>query len=48
MNQKKNHDKIDDDSEDKKAKGRKKCIIKRKLEFETFEIHKNCLELRIK
>ena len=32
---------IDDDSQDKKAKGTKKCVIKRKLKF---EIYKNCLE----
>ena len=47
----KNHDKncwiksniylIDDDSQDKKAKGTKKCVIKRKLKFENY---KNCLE----
>ena len=32
---------FDDCSEDKKAKGTKKCIIKRKFKF---EIYKNCLE----
>ena len=32
---------IDDRSEDKKAKGTKKCVIKRKLKFENY---KNCLE----
>ena len=32
---------IDDGSEDKKAKGTKKCVINRKLEFENY---KNCLE----
>ena len=32
---------IDDGSEDKKAKGSKKCIIKRKLKSENY---KNCLE----
>ena len=32
---------IDDGSEDKKAKGRKKCVIKRKLKFENY---KNYLE----
>ena len=32
---------INDGSEDKKAKGTKKCIIKRKLSFENY---KNCLE----
>ena len=32
---------IDDGSEDKKAKGSKKCVIKRKLRFEKY---KNCLE----
>ena len=32
---------IDDGSEDKKAKGRKECVIKRKLEFENY---KNCLK----
>ena len=32
---------IDDSSEDKKAKGTKKCIIKRKLKFRTY---KSCLE----
>ena len=31
----------DDSSEDKKAKGTKKCAIKRKLKFENY---KNCLE----
>ena len=31
----------DNGSEDKKAKGRKKCIIKRKFKFENY---KNCLE----
>ena len=32
---------IHDGSEDKKAKGTKKCIIKSKLKFENY---KNCLE----
>ena len=32
---------IDDGSEDKKAKGTKKYVIKRKLKFENY---KNCLE----
>ena len=32
---------IDDGSEYRKAKGTKKCIIKRKVEFEDYE---NCLE----
>ena len=32
---------IDEASEDKKAKGTKKCVIKRKLKFENY---KNCLE----
>ena len=32
---------IDDNNEDKKAKGTKKCVIKRKLKFENY---KNCLE----
>ena len=32
---------IDDSSEDKKAKGTKKCVIKQKLKFENY---KNCLE----
>ena len=32
---------IDDDSEDKKEKGIKKCVIKRKLKLENY---KNCLE----
>ena len=32
---------IDDGSEDEKAKGTKKCVIKRKLKFKTYE---NCLE----
>ena len=32
---------INDGSEDKKAKGTKKCIINRKLSFENY---KNCLE----
>ena len=27
---------IDDSSEDKKAKGTKKCVIKRKLKFENY------------
>ena len=31
---------IDDSSEDKEAKGSKKCVIKRKLKFENY---KNCL-----
>ena len=33
---------IYDGSEDKKAKGRKKCIIKRKIKYENY---KNCLEV---
>ena len=33
---------VDDSSEDKKAKGIKKCVIKRKLRFENY---KNCLEV---
>ena len=32
---------IDDSSEDKKAKGTKKCVIKQKIKFENY---KNCLE----
>ena len=32
---------IDDGSEDKKARGTRKCVIKRKLKFENY---KNCLE----
>ena len=32
---------IDDGTEDKKAKGTKKCVMKRKLKFENY---KNCLE----
>ena len=32
---------IDNATEDKKAKGTKKCVIKRKVEFENY---KNCLE----
>ena len=32
---------IDDGREDKKAKGTKKCVIKKKLKFENY---KNCLE----
>ena len=32
---------IDDDSEDQKGIGTKKCVIKRKLKFEN---NKNCLE----
>ena len=32
---------IEDGSEDKKAKGTKKCVIKRKFKFENY---KNCLE----
>ena len=32
---------IDDSQEDKKAKGTKKCVIKRKLKFQNY---KNCLE----
>ena len=31
----------DNNNEDKKAKGTKKCVIKRKLKFENY---KNCLE----
>ena len=31
---------IDDDGEDKKVKGTKKCVIKRKLKFENY---RNCL-----
>ena len=33
---------IDDGGEDKKAKSTKKCVIKRKLKFESY---KNCLEV---
>ena len=33
---------IDDGSKDEKAKGTKKCVIKRKLKFENY---KNCLEV---
>ena len=33
---------IDDTNEDKKTKGTKKCVIKRKINFENY---KNCLEL---
>ena len=32
---------VDDGGEDKKAKGTKKCVVKRKLKFENY---KNCLE----
>ena len=32
---------IDEGSKDKKAKGTKKCVIKRKIKFENY---KNCLE----
>ena len=32
---------IDDSQEDKKAKGTKKCVMKRKLKFQNY---KNCLE----
>ena len=32
---------IDDDSEDKKAKGTKKCVIRRELQFENY---KSCLK----
>ena len=32
---------VDDDSEDKKAKDTKKCVIKRKIKFDNY---KNCLE----
>ena len=32
---------IDDSSEDKKAKSTKKCLLKRKFKFESYE---NCLE----
>ena len=32
----------DNGSEDKRAKGTKKCVIKRKLKFENY---KNCLEI---
>ena len=47
---------IDDSSEDDKAKGRKKCAIKRKLKFENYktclkatqlENKRNCLEKKI-
>ena len=34
---------IDDGSEDKKAKGTKKCVIKRKLKFENYQ---NCLKAK--
>ena len=34
---------IDDSGEDKKAKGIKKCAMKRKLKFENY---KNCLEAK--
>ena len=33
---------IDDGSEDKKVKSTKKCVIKRKIQFENY---KNCLEV---
>ena len=36
---------IDDGSEDKKAKGTKKCLIKRKFKFEN---NKNCLQAKMK
>ena len=39
---------IDDGSEDKKAKGTKKCVIKRKLKFEIIKIVQNQINLRIK
>ena len=32
---------IDDENEDEKEKGTKKCVIKRKFKFENY---KNCLE----
>ena len=34
----------DNNDEDRKAKGTKKCVIKRKLEF---EYYKNCLEVAL-
>ena len=39
---------IDDSSEDKKAKGTKRCLIKRKLKFENYKIDQKELNLRIK
>ena len=39
---------IDDVSEDKKAKGTKKCVIIRKLEFENIKTVLNQLKLIIK
>ena len=39
---------IDDGSEDKKAKGTKKCVIKRKLKFEIIKTVQNQINLRIK
>ena len=45
MNQAENHETFDylieDGSEDKKARGTKKCVIKRKFKFENY---KNCYE----
>ena len=32
---------IDDGSEDKKAKGTKKCVIKRKIKFENYKFRNN-------
>ena len=36
---------IDDGSEDKKAKGTKKCVRKRKLEFENYRLSRNKITL---
>ena len=36
---------IDDGSEDEKAKGTKKCVIKRKLNFENFENYLEATQL---
>ena len=39
---------IDDSSKDKKAKGTKKCVIKRKRKFETIKTVQKQFNLRIK
>ena len=39
---------IDDGKEDKKAKGTKKCVIKRKLKFENYENYLEATKLENK
>ena len=39
---------IDDNNEDKKAKGTKKCVIKRKLKFENYENYLEATKLENK